>query len=144
MGPESSDTEVLMEARVIAMIGASSDPERPAYSVMEYLLGQGYVVIPVRPGGGEVLGCAVVGTLADVDGPIDIVDVFRRSDAAPGIARDAVAAGARALWLQPGCVSADAANIARAAGLAFVQDRCARQVHRDEGVGPVGPPGPRP
>lgn len=142
MGPDSSATEILLEARAIAMIGASPDPERSAYSVMAYLLEQGYVVIPVRPGGGEILGCPVVGALADIDGPIDIVDVFRRADSAPGIARDAVAVGARSLWLQPGCISAEAGDIARAAGLGFVEDRCTRQAHRDEGLGPVGAPAP--
>lgn len=140
MGPDSTPAEILGETCVIAMIGASPDAEKPAYGVMEYLLSQGYRVIPVRPGGGEVLGQPVVGSLAEIDVPIHMVDVFRRSDAAPDIAREAVAVGAQALWLQPGCVSDEAGEIARSAGLAFAQDVCTRQVHRDEGVGPIGDP----
>ena len=139
MGPESTPADVLREARVIALVGATDDPGRPAHSVMRYLLDQGYEVVPVRPGGGPVLGRAAVARVADIDGPVDVVDVFRRSETAPGHAREAVAAGARAVWLQPGCVSGEARAIATAAGLAFVEDRCTRQVHRDEGVGPVGP-----
>ena len=142
MGPDSTPAEILGEACVIAMIGASPDPEKPAYGVMEYLLAQGYRVIPVRPGGGEVLGQPVAGSLAEIDIPIHVVDVFRRSDAAPEIAREAVAAHAQALWLQPGCISDEAGDIARSAGLAFAEDICTRQVHRDEGVGPIGPPIP--
>jgi predicted CoA-binding protein len=109
---------------------------------MEYLLAQGYRVIPVRPGGGEVLGQPVFGSLAEIDVPIHMVDVFRKSEAAPEIAAEAVAVGAQALWLQPGCISDEAGDIARAAGLAFAQDLCTRQVHRDEGVGAIGPPIP--
>jgi predicted CoA-binding protein len=140
MGPDSTPAEILGQTCVIAMIGASPDPAKPSYGVMEYLLAQGYRVVPVRPGGGEVLGQAVVGSLAEIDGPIHMVDVFRNSDAAPGIAEEAVAVGAGALWLQPGCISDEASAIARGAGLAFVQDVCTRQVHRDQGVGPIGPP----
>ncbi len=139
MGPDSTPAEILAATCVIAMIGASPDPERPAYGVMEYLLSQGYRVIPVRPGGGEVLGQAVVGSLGEIDVPIHVVDVFRKSDAAPEIAREAVAVGAQALWLQPRCVSDEAGQIARDAGLAFAQNVCTRQVHRDDGVGPIGP-----
>ena len=142
MGPDSTPAEILGDACVIAMIGASPDPEKPSYGVMEYLLAQGYRVIPVRPGGGEVLGQPVVGSLAEIDVPIHMVDVFRKSEAAPEIAAEAVAVGAQALWLQPGCVSDEAGDIARSAGLAFAQDLCTRQVHRDEGVGPIGPPIP--
>ncbi|MSO43839.1 MAG: CoA-binding protein [Thermoleophilia bacterium] len=140
MGPGSTPVEILRETCVIAMVGASPDPGKPSYGVMEYLLAQGYRVIPVRPGGGEVLGVAVVGSLAEIEGPIHMVDVFRSSDAAPGIAREAVAVGALSLWLQPGCVSEEAGEIAHAAGLAFATDICAQQVHRDEGLGSVGPP----
>lgn len=139
MGPESTPAEILAGTCTIAMIGASPDPGRPSYGVMQYLLEQGYKVIPVRPGDGDVLGVPVVNSLAEIDEPIHMVDVFRKSDAAPDIAREAVAVGATSLWLQPGCVSDEAGGIARAAGLAFAQDLCTRQVHRDEGVGPIGP-----
>ena len=139
MGPESTPAEILAGTCTIAMIGASPDPAKPSYGVMEYLLEQGYKVIPVRPGGGEVLGVPVVASLADINEPVHMVDVFRKSEAAPDIAREAVAIGATSLWLQPGCVSDEAGDIARSAGLAFAEDLCTRQVHRDEGVGAIGP-----
>lgn len=139
MGPESTPAEILAGTCTIAMIGASPDPDKPSHGVMQYLLEQGYRVIPVRPGDGEVLGVPVVNSLEQIAEPVHMVDVFRRSEAAPDVAREAVAIGAMSLWLQPGCVSDAAGEIARAAGLAFAEDLCTRQVHRDEGVGPVGP-----
>ena len=139
MGPDSTPAEILTETCTIAMIGASPDPAKPSYGVMEYLMAQGYKVIPVRPGEGEILGMPIVNSLAGIDEPIHMVDVFRKSEAAPDIAREAVAAGATSLWLQPGCVSDEARDIATSAGLAFAQDICTRQVHRDQAVGPIGP-----
>ena len=139
MGPDSTPPEILAGTCTIAMIGASPDPEKPSHGVMLYLLEQGYKVIPVRPGEGDVLGIPVVNSLAEIDEPIHMVDVFRKSEAAPEIAREAVAVGATSLWLQPGCVSDEARQIATQAGLAFAEDLCTRQVHRDEGVGAVGP-----
>jgi predicted CoA-binding protein len=139
MGSDSTPAEILAGTCTIAMIGASPDPEKPSYGVMQYLLEQGYRVIPVRPGDGDVLGIPVVNSLAEIDEPVHMVDVFRKSEAAPEIAREAVAIGATSLWLQPGCVSDEARDIATSAGLAFAEDLCTRQVHRDEGVGSVGP-----
>ncbi len=139
MGPDATPAEILAGTCTIAMIGASPDPAKPSYGVMEYLMRQGYRVIPVRPGEGEILCMPVVGSLADIDEPIHMVDVFRKSEAAPDIAREAVAAGATSLWLQPGCVSDEARDIATSAGLAFAQDICTKQVHRDQGVGAIGP-----
>ncbi|MEO2139879.1 MAG: CoA-binding protein [Thermoleophilia bacterium] len=139
MGPDSTPAEILTETCTIAMIGASPDPAKPSYGVMEYLMAQGYKVIPVRPGEGEILGMPIVNSLAGIDEPIHMVDVFRRSEAAPDIAREAVAAGAISLWLQPGCVSDEARGIATSAGLAFAQDICTKQVHREQAVGPIGP-----
>ena len=139
MGPDSTPAEILAGTCTIAMVGASPDPSRPSHGVMLYLLEQGYMVIPVRPGDGDVLGIPVVNALADIDQPVHMVDVFTRAEAAPALAREAVAIGATAVWLQPGCVSDEARAVATTAGLAFVEDICTRQVHRDEGVGPVGP-----
>jgi predicted CoA-binding protein len=139
MGPDSTPAEILAGTCTIAMIGASPDPAKPSYGVMEYLMAQGYKVIPVRPGEGEILGMPIVNSLAEIDEPIHMVDVFRKSEAAPEVARQAVAVGATSLWLQPGCVSDEAGDIATGAGLAFAQDLCTRQVHRDEGVGAIGP-----
>jgi len=139
MGPDSTPAEILKGTCTIAMIGASPDPAKPSYGVMEYLMAQGYKVIPVRPGEGEILGMPIVNSLAGIDEPIHMVDVFRKSEAAPDIAREAVAAVATSLWLQPGCVSDEARDIATSAGLAFAQDICTKQVHRDQAVGPIGP-----
>lgn len=115
----------LLAARpVIALVGASPRPERPSHSVMAALLGAGYDVLPVNPGAASVLGRACFASLGEIPRRVDIVDVFRRSEFTPEIARAAVAIGARALWLQLGVISAEAAAIARRAGLVVVMDRC--------------------
>lgn len=125
-----SPAEILAGARTIALVGASPRPERPSNSVLRYLLGQGYRVIPVRPAGpAEILGQRRVASLAEIDEPIDVVDVFRRAEFCPDVARQAVAAGAGALWLQLGIVSAEARAIAETAGLDYVEDECAAIVH---------------
>jgi len=122
--------EILRESKTIALVGASPNPERPSHGVMLYLLGQGYRVIPVRPlTCDEVLGVPCVSSLAEIDEPIDLVDVFRRQDAAPGHAREAVAAGARAFWLQLGLRSPEARQIAMDAGVDYVEDACTAIVH---------------
>jgi predicted CoA-binding protein len=126
-----SPEQILKEAKTIALVGASPDPARPSHGVMRYLLGQGYRVIPVRPlDCDEVLGVPCVSSLADVDEPIDLVDVFRREEALPGHAREAVAAGAKALWLQLGLRSPEARRIATGAGLDYVENACTAIVHR--------------
>jgi hypothetical protein len=126
-----SPVEILAEARTIALVGASPRPERPSNSVMEYLLRQGYRVIPVRPvGPAEIHGQRRVASVAEIEEPIDLVDVFRRSEFCPDVARQAVAAGVGALWLQLGVVSAEARAIAEAAGLDYVEDECTAIVHR--------------
>jgi hypothetical protein len=123
--------EILAEARTIAMVGASPNPERPSHGVMHYLLEQGYRVIPVRPADcDEVLGVPCVRTLAEIEEPIDLVDVFRRPEHTPQHAREAVEAGAGALWLQLGIVSAESRRIAEEAGLDYVEDECTAVVHR--------------
>ncbi len=123
--------EILRETKTIALVGASPNPSRPSHGVMRYLLAQGYRVIPVRPADcDEVLGVPCVQTLADIDEPIDLVDVFRRPEHTPQHAREAVAAGARALWLQLGIVSPEARSIATEAGLDYVEDLCTAVVHR--------------
>jgi uncharacterized protein len=123
--------EILADARTIALVGASPRPERPSNSVMRYLLGQGYRVIPVRPiGPAKILGQRRVATLAEIEEPIDLVDVFRRSEFCADVARQAVEADAGALWLQLGVVSAEARSIAELAGLDYVEDECTAIVHR--------------
>ena len=96
---------------------------------MRYLLEQGYRVIPVRPAVREVLGVACVESLAAIDEPVDLVDVFRRAEACPEVADQAVAAGVGALWLQLGIVSAEARRIAEEAGLDYVENACTKIVH---------------
>ena len=126
-----SPEEILREAKTIALVGASPKPDRPSNGVMRYLLAQGYDVIPVRPRDcDEVHGIPCVATLAEIDRPIDLVDVFRRVDAAPGVAQEAVDVGARAVWLQLGLVSPEAREIATAVGLDYVEDECTAIVHR--------------
>jgi uncharacterized protein len=126
-----SPTQILAEAKTIALVGASPKPDRPANGVMRYLLAQGYNVIPVRPRDcDEVHGVLCVASLAEIDEPIDIVDVFRRAAACPGHAREAAEVGAKALWLQLGLVSPEARSIAEEAVMDYVEDECTAIVHR--------------
>lgn len=128
-----SPAEILRDAKTIALVGASPKPDRPSNSVMRYLLAQGYDVIPVRPiGCDEVLGVPCVRTLHEIDRPIDVVDVFRRADATPPHAREAVEVGAGALWLQLGIVSDESRAIAEEADMDYVEDLCTAVVHRYE------------
>lgn len=125
--------ELLRDARRIAVVGASSLPWRASNSVMGYLLDHGYDCVPVTPKRDEVLGHACYDTLeaaVAATGPFDIVDVFRRPQFTPEIARSAVATGCGALWLQQGVISAEAARIAHEGGLDVVMDRCTAVVHR--------------
>lgn len=119
-------TEILQQVKTIAVVGASEKPDRPVFHVMEYLLGQGYRVIPVSPklAGKTLIGQMVYATLADIPEPVDMVDVFRNADAAPGIAQEAIAVHAKVLWLQQGVISEEAKSLAEDAGLRFVMDRC--------------------
>jgi predicted CoA-binding protein len=129
--PMRSPAQILAETKTIALVGASPKPDRPANGVMRYLLAQGYRVIPVRPRDcDEVHGVPCVASLAEIEEPIDLVDVFRRADACPDVAREAAAAGAKAVWLQLGLVSPEARRIAEDAGLDYVEDECTAIVHR--------------
>ncbi|MEO0485552.1 MAG: CoA-binding protein [Pseudomonadota bacterium] len=119
--------EILLGTRVIALVGASPNPARASHGVMGFLLGRGYRVIPVNPvaAGQDIWGQRVVATLAEA-GEADMVDVFRQSEAVPGIVEEALAAlpGLRTVWMQLGVVHPGAAARARAAGVRVVQDRC--------------------
>jgi uncharacterized protein len=118
---------LLADARRIAVVGASDNPFRPSHDVMGQLIDAGFEIVPVNPNVQTVLGLPSYPTLEEAAatvGPIDIVDVFRRPEHTPDIARSAVSIGAKALWLQLGVVNWEAAQIAHDAGLAVVMDRC--------------------
>jgi uncharacterized protein len=121
--------EILSTAHTIALVGASPKPWRPSHNVMRYLLENGYQVIPVRPLAKEVLGIPCVASLTDIGEPIDVVDVFRRAEFCPQIAKESIAAGAKALWLQLGIVSPEARAIAERGDLDYVEDECTAIVH---------------
>ncbi len=122
-------TRLLTEARTIAMVGASSNPDKPSHGIMQRLQAVGYRVIPVNPRETEVLGERAYPSLLDVPERIDIVDVFRRSEDTPSIADDAVTIGAKALWLQSGIENEDAAARAKAGGLIVVMNACIGATH---------------
>jgi uncharacterized protein len=116
--------DLLDDVRRIAVVGLSSRPSRPSHGVAMRLQAVGFEIVPVNPHETEVLGVPAVESLEDIDEPVDLVDVFRRSEHVPAIARSAVAIGARILWLQPGIHSREARGIAEDAGLTYVEDRC--------------------
>jgi predicted CoA-binding protein len=127
--PLTSDADIaalLNEARTVALVGASDRPNRPSYGVMRMMQGHGYRVMPVNPQipGEHIHGEFVWDRLSDIGVPIDIVDIFRNSAAAGQAVDDAIAAGAKAVWMQLGVVNEDAAARAEAAGLKVVMDRC--------------------
>ena len=117
--------QLLTETRTIALVGASDRPDRASHGVMKFLLAQGYQVTPVNPvlAGQDLLGKTVVGTLAEA-GPVDLVDIFRNSEAAGPIVDEAIELGAKAVWMQLGVINPKAAARAEAAGLNVVMDHC--------------------
>ena len=125
--PEGYVAGILDRVQTIALVGASPRENRPSYIVMQTLLDAGYDVMPVNPHAqGEILGQKVYPTMADIPKPIDMVDVFRRSDALMGVVHEAIAAKASVVWTQLGVVDAEAAAVAQAAGLEVVMNRCPR------------------
>ena len=121
---------ILNEVKVIAMVGASANTNRPSYFAMKYLLGKGFRVIPVNPGlaGQEILGQKVLASLGEIDGAVDMVDIFRNSEAALGIVREAIALkeklGLKVIWMQLAVRNDEAAAEAEAAGIKVVMNRC--------------------
>ena len=126
--PDPAD-KILRSARTIAVVGLSANPRRPSHGVARYLQRAGYRIIPVNPNVSEVLGERAYATLSELPGPVDVVEVFRRSEYAGAIVDEAIAIGAGAVWLQDGVVDDAAAQRARAAGLDVVMDDCMMRRH---------------
>lgn len=127
--PLSTDADIralLQSTKTIALVGASPKPDRDSNRVMAFLLAQGFDVIPVNPGlaGSQIHGQPVKASLANIGAPVDLVDIFRNSDAAAEVVDEAIAAGAGAVWMQLGVINEAAAARAEAAGLKVVMDRC--------------------
>jgi predicted CoA-binding protein len=120
----SDPRSVLERYRTVAVVGASTDPEKAAHQIPRLLKEAGFRVIPVNPSADEILGERTYKTLADIPEPVEVVDVFRPADEAPAIARQAVEIGAKALWLQLGIRSDEARQIAEDEGLDYVEDHC--------------------
>jgi hypothetical protein len=118
--------DILARHRTIAMVGASANPSRPSYFAMKYLKEKGFRVIPINPGqaGKEILGEPVCASLSEIAEPVDIVDIFRSSDAALAVTRDAIEIGAKVVWMQLGVRNDAAARLAEDAGLQVVMNRC--------------------
>ena len=121
---------ILGDARTVAVVGLSSDPHRDSYDIAAYLQERGYRIIPVNPTEDEVLGERAYPTLLDVPEKVDVVDVFRRAEHTPEVARQAVDIGARTLWLQSGIVNEEARRIASEAGLDVIMGVCIRTAKR--------------
>lgn len=141
----SSEREILEQYHRIVVVGASSIEEKPSHWVSEYMMSQGYEIVPVNPDEREVFGKECYPDLASVPGPVEFVNVFRRPQYCADVVREAIAVGAKAVWLQQGIVSEEARRLAEEAGITFVQNRCVLQEHRRFGIGPVhgAPPSPR-
>jgi uncharacterized protein len=127
---------IYTQSRTIAVVGASADLAKAAHQVPSYLQSQGYRILPVNPHGGVILDEHVFRTLTEIDVPVDVVEVFRPAQEVPEIARQAVAIGAKVLWLQLGIVSEEARHIAETAGLTVVMNRCMGATHALLGLGP--------
>jgi predicted CoA-binding protein len=128
--PDDADLiRKLLQSKRIAVVGLSDDPGRASYDVANYLRHRGYEIIPVNPNCKAVFGVPSAASLAEVDGPIDLVNVFRRSEFCEDVVRQAIAVGAKGVWLQLGIRNDRAAKLAKDAGIDFVQDRCIKIDH---------------
>jgi len=130
--PEASTaeiTEILQNYRVVAVVGLSNDPDRPSYRVARYLQEHGYRIVPVNPGCQEILGERCYATLKDIPFPVEVVDIFRKVEAIPEIVDEAIALGAKVVWMQQGLEEPYSACRAQQAGLRVVMDRCMKIEH---------------
>jgi predicted CoA-binding protein len=129
----------MLEARIlsdycsIAVVGISANPERPSYQVASYLIGAGYQVYPVNPNTGDVLGRPSYPSLSSIPEPVEVVNIFRRSEDVMPIVDEAIKVGARAVWMQPGVINEKAAAKARDAGLLVIMNKCIRKEHQHLG-----------
>jgi len=124
------EATILNNYRIIAMVGLSPDPNRPSHRVAKYLINQGYKVIPVNPDAQEILGTRSYSNMSSIPEPIEIVDIFRRSEEVMPIVDEAIKVGAKAVWMQEGVVNEEAASKAQDAGLLVVMDRCMLKEHK--------------
>ncbi|MFC2050079.1 CoA-binding protein [Chloroflexota bacterium] len=125
----SLEEKILKEYRTVAIVGASSDPERPSFRVLEYLSEHGYNVIPVNPNEREILGMTCYPNLSSVPEKVEVVDIFRRPEEVMPIVEEAIKIGAKAVWMQEGVINEKAAAKASDAGLLVVMDKCMRKQH---------------
>jgi predicted CoA-binding protein len=123
------EEKILTEYRTVAIVGASSDPERPSFRVLRYLSKHGYRVIPVNPNEREILGMTCYSSLSSIPEKVEVVDIFRKSEAVMPIVEEAIKIGAKAIWMQEGVINEAAAARARDAGLLVVMDKCMRKQH---------------
>jgi predicted CoA-binding protein len=127
----SEEEEILITSKHVAVVGLSPKANRPSFKVAAYLKEQGYKIIPVNPQEREVLGELSYPDLDSIPGPVDVVDIFRRSELVPPIVEEAIKIGAKVVWMQEGVINEDAAERARDAGLKVVMDRCMLKEHKN-------------
>ena len=126
----SIEQKILNSSRVVAIVGLSPKPDRPSFTVASYLKEQGYKIIPVNPREKEILGEPCYPDLASIPEPVDVVDIFRRSEEVPAIVEEAIKIGAKAIWMQEGVINEEAAARAREAGFLVVMDKCMFKEHQ--------------
>lgn len=136
----SAEEEILQSSHVVAVVGLSPKKDRPSYGVARYLKEQGYRIIPVNPRATEILGEPSYPDLASIPEPVDVVDIFRRSEEVPDIVDEAIKIGAKAVWMQEEIINEEAAARAREAGIEVVMDKCIKKEHqRMRGEKPLPP-----
>ena len=144
--PINSDEEIrelLSTTRTIALVGASPNPQRASHAVMRYMMDCGYRVFPVNPNAKEILGHKVYASLREIEEPVDMVDIFRKSEDAGPLCDQAIEIGAKSVWLQLGVINEEGAKRAKAAGLKVVMDRCPAIDMPRLGMGPPNPHKPK-
>jgi predicted CoA-binding protein len=129
-GLTDEEIKQILSLKRVAVVGMSRDPAKPAHYVPKYLLERGYEIIPVNPTADVILGLRVYKSLKEVPGPVDIVDVFRPSEAVPEVVREAVSVRPKVIWLQEGIYHPEAVEVARANGIRIVWNRCMMKEHR--------------